>query len=288
MTSAGVTPTPRRWQVVTTVTILVLSVAGTLLGLLRPGFYSDPYALVYQAYGQDAVTLGFVTPLLAVGLWLARRGSLRGYLLWLGALAYLLYTYAVYAVITQFNVFFLGYIALFGLSLYTLVGGLLQLNPDVVERRLEASLRIRPMVGFLVVMGVLVALLWLAEVVPAMVAGTKPASAADVGLPANVVHVLDLGVLIPAMFITAHWLRQRRAWGYVLPGVLFVKLTSIGLAILAMIAWLTVEGEPVPTAQIVVFIVLTVANAAFGAWYFSAMGSDVHTAVDAEVTSGAE
>lgn len=285
MSSAADTPTPRRWQVVATLGILVLTVAATLLGLLRPGFYSDPDALMYQAYGQDAVTLGIVTPLLAVGLWLARRGSLRGYLLWLGGLAYVLYTYAIYAVITQFNAFFLGYVALFGLSLYTLVGGLLQLDPDAVESRLESSLRVGPMVGFLVAMGVLVALLWLAEILPATFAGTKPASAADVGLPANVVHVLDLGVLIPAMFVAAHWLRQRRPWGYVLPGVLFVKLTSIGLAVLAMIVWLTLEGEPIPTAQIAIFVVLTLANGGFGVWYFAALGPDVDTPVEPEVSA---
>lgn len=288
MTSTDTPPTPRRWQVLATITILVLVVAGTLLGLLREGFYSDPAALVYQAYGQDAVTLVFVAPLLAVGLWLARRGSFRGYLLWLGALAYVLYTYAVYAVITQFNAFFLGYVALFGLSLYTLVGGLLQLDPGPVKRRLEGDLPVGPMVGFLVAMGVLVTLLWLSEILPATLTGTSPASAADVGLPANVVHVLDLGVLIPAMFVAALWLRRRRAWGYVLPGVLFVKLTSIGLAVLAMIAWLTAEGEPVPTAQIVVFAALTVANAAFGVWYFASMAADVAASVDATATPDVE
>lgn len=267
MASSEHPPTPRRWQVYSTGAIVALSVVGTLLGLLANGFYRDPFALVYQAYGQDTVTLVVVTPMLAFGLWLALRGSLRGYVLWLGALGYMLYTYAVYAVITQFNSFFLGYVALFGLSLYTLVGGLLQLDPERVKRRLEGNLPVRAMAGFFVVMGVLVALLWLSEVIPATATGTKPASVADVGLPANVVHVLDLGVLIPAMFVTARWLRQGRPWGFVLPGVLFVKITSIGLAVLAMIAVMTAAGEPVTVVEIAVFGVLTVANGAFALVY---------------------
>lgn len=288
MTSSTDHVAPRPWQVMTTYAILVLAVVGTALGLFRPGFYSDPYSLVYQAYGQDAVTLVVVIPLLAIGLVLARRGSLRGYVLWLGALAYMLYTYAVYAVITQFNVFFLGYVALFGLSLYTLVGGLLRLDPEPVERRLESDLSVRPLVGFLLAMAGLVSLLWLSEIVPALLGGTKPASAAEVGLPANVVHVLDLGVLIPAMAIAAYWLRQRRAWGYVLPGILFVKLSSIGLAILAMVAWLTYEGNPVPSGQIVVFVLLTVANVGFGVWYLSALGPDSDASTDSTARSGVD
>lgn len=288
MDSSGQPPTPRRWQVFSTVAIVVLSVVGTLLGLLQEGFYRDPFALMYQAYGQDTVTLLVVTPLLAFGLWLALRGSLRGYVLWLGSLGYMLYTYTVYAVITQFNQFFLGYVALLGLSLYTLIGGLLQLDPEAVKRRLEADLPVRLIAGFLVVMGVLVALLWLSEVLPATIADRKPASAADVGLPANVVHVLDLGVLIPTLFVTARWLAQRRPWGYVLPGVLFVKLTSIGLAVLAMIAWMTYEGEPVPAPQIVVFVVLTVATGAFGVKYLLSIDSGGRVRDESEGSSYAE
>jgi len=264
----------RRWQVGSTVLIILLTVAGTLSGLLVEGFYRDPDALVYQAYGQDTVTLAVVVPLLAVGLRFARRESLRGYFLWLGALGYLLYTYAVYAVITEFNPFFLGYVALFGLSLYTFVGGLLQIDPTAVKARLDADLPVRPVRWFLLGMGVLVALLWLSEAVPATVADEKPASIADTGLPANVVHVLDLAVLVPAMFVTARWLRADRAWAYVIPGVLFVKLTSIGLAIIGMIAWMSTEGQAVDPALVVVFAVLTVANGAFGVTYLLSIDAE--------------
>lgn len=122
-------------------------------------------------------------------------------------------------------------------------------------------------------MGVLVALLWLSEVIPAMLANETPENIADTGLPANIVHVFDLGILIPAMGITAWWLHDRRPWGYVLPGVFFVKLTSIGIAIIAMIAWMWMEGHRVAVEEIVVVVVITVANAAFGIMYFRSFES---------------
>ena len=257
----------RRWQFASTAIIIVLAVMATTLGLFRDGFYRDPEVLVVQAYGQDLVTLFGVVPLLAGGAWLARNGSLRGYVIWLGALGYMTYTYAVYAVITQFNPFFLGYVALFGLSAYTLAAGILQLDPVDVKRRLDRTLPVRALVWFFVGMGVLVALLWLSEVIRATLASEPPPSIADTGVPANVVHVLDLAILVPAMFVTALWLHERRPWGYVLPGVFFVKLTSIGVAVLAMIGWMYLEGHPLRIEEIVIFVVLTVANAGFAFVY---------------------
>lgn len=261
----------RRWQVGTTVAILVLAVMGTTLGLFREGFYQDPYALQVQGYGQDIVTLGVIVPLLAIGLWFATRGSLRGYFLWLGSLGYMAYSYLVYAVITEFNPFFLGYVALFGLSVYTFVAGLLQIDAETVKRRLEARIPVRLIVWFFVALGALVALLWLSEAVPATITNTKPPSIAEVDRPANVVHVLDLAVLVPAMFITARWLRQGRAWGYVLPGVLFVKVITIGLAVLGMIVWMMIHGQPVEPVLIVVFPLITLASIAVGLVYLRAI-----------------
>ncbi len=258
----------RRWQVGTTIAVAALATAASALGLFRPGFYNDAYALQLQAYGQDMVTLVVIVPLLVIGLWLALRGSLRGYLLWLGTLGYLAYSYLVYAVITEFNPFFLGYVALFGLATYTLVAGLLQTDPEAVRGRLEAHLPVRLVVGFFVVMGGLIALLWLSEAVPATITDTKPPSVAELGIPSNVVHVLDLGVVIPAVFITAWWLRQGRAWGFVLSGVLFVKLITISLAVLGMIAWMAAHGNPVEPVEVIVFTLTTVVGTAVGLVYF--------------------
>lgn len=261
----------RRWQVMTTAAIAVLAAAATLLDLLVEGFYRDPQALRVQAYGQDLVTLVVVLPVLLVGLRLARRGSLRGAFLWLGALGYLTYTYAVYAVITEFNPFFLGYVALFSLSLFTFVAGLLGVDAEAVKGQFAGRLPVRLVAGYFAAMGGLVALLWLAEAVPATLSGTKPASVAAVGLPANVVHVLDLGVVIPAVFLTAWWLVHGRAWGAVLAGVLFVKLVSIGLAVLGMIAWMTASGDPAAPAEVAVFALVTLVGLAVGLGFFRAV-----------------
>lgn len=74
----------------------VIAGVAAVLGFV-PGVYRDRRPLIVQSNGQDLATLLFGLPLLAVGLWLAARGSLRGWLVALGALGYLLYAYTVYA-----------------------------------------------------------------------------------------------------------------------------------------------------------------------------------------------
>ncbi|MDX1745573.1 MAG: hypothetical protein R3324_06525, partial [Halobacteriales archaeon] len=116
-----------------------------------------------------------------------------------------------------------------------------------------------------------VGLLWLAEALPASLSNTKPASVAEVGLPANVIHVLDLGFVVPAALLTAWWLHQGKPWGYVLAGVIFVKVISISLAVLGMIAWMTTHGEPVALAELAIFGLITVLGAGVGAVYFRSL-----------------
>ena len=64
-------------------------------GLLVPGFLA-----------QDAYNLVVGLPILLASLWLARRGSFIGLLLWPGALFYMLYTYALYLVGAPFSALF--------------------------------------------------------------------------------------------------------------------------------------------------------------------------------------
>lgn len=279
------TPSLRRWHVLTTAAILVLSVLATLLGFLRPGHYRDaPYHLA-QIYGQDVVTLAVGVPLLAVGLWYAMRGSLRGYVVWLGALGYMLYTWASYALMLYFNEFFLGYVALFGLSLYAFVGGVLHLDAAAVRARLAGRLPNRVTVAYLLGMGAFIALGWLADIVPATLRGGVPEAVRLAQVPTSVIYAMDLAVLLPAVLVVAAWVRQRRAWGYVFAGVLLVKFATLGLAVLAMEVreWQVGQGGAVEGMAMFAFVV--VVSAVLGAKYLAALGGRPRRTDDTDMVS---
>ena len=276
--ASPVSPSLRPWHVYSTVAILALSVVATLLGFFRAGHYRDAAYHLPQIYGQDVVTLGLGVPLLAVGLWFAMRGSLRGYVVWLGALGYMLYTWASYALMLYFNEFFLGYVALFGLSLYAFVGGVLHLDPEAVRSRLDGRIPSRLTIAYLVGMGLFIPAGWLAEIIPAILDGTVPESVELAAVPTSVIYAMDLAVLLPAVIVVAVWLRQRRGWGYVFTGVLLVKFATLGLAVLAMEVRSAQTGVGGETGMMAVFAFITVATAVLGAKYLAALRTaDVET-----------
>ncbi|WP_123537583.1 hypothetical protein [Halosimplex salinum] len=245
-----------RPYILATVATLAFTVVATSVGLFVPGFYRDAAVLLPQLYGQDLLTLGVAVPVLAVSLSYAARGSLRGYVVWLGVTGYLLYTYASYAFLTAFNELYLLYVALFALTLCTLVGGVARLDAGSLKRAFgERS--IRAYVGFQLLVAVLLTLMWVGEVGPASLAGTRPPSIAETDLPVPVIQSMDLGVVVPSFGISSYLLWKRRPMGYAFTGVLLVKGTTLGLAVLAMIVFMLRDGQSVPLPQIAVFVALS-------------------------------
>lgn len=257
----------RRWHVLTTLGILFLSAVSSLLGLLRAGHYNEPVELLPRIYAQDAVVLSVAIPILALGVWYARRGSIRGTVVWLGALAFMTYIWATYALTMTFNAFFLGYVVLFSLSLFTLVGGVLTLDVESLHRSLDGRLSRRLYGGFLGVVAVGLAALWLSEIVPALLTGTVPAAVEEFGAQATDTYVLDLGVVVPSLAVTARWLWQKRAWGYALTGVLLVFAAVLAPAITAITVVDVQEGVTMSVPVIAGSIVPPLVGAAFAGAY---------------------
>lgn len=246
---------------IASIATLVLTVVATVVGLFVPGFYRDDPVLLPQVYGQDLLTLVVAVPVLVIALYSASRGSLRGYVVWLGVTGYLLYTYASYAFMTAFNELYLVYTTLLWLTLFTFVGGMVRLDAAALQRDVR-DLPVRSYVAFQFVLAVLVSLLWLSEILPATLAGTTPPSIADPGLPTSVIYSLDLGVIVPAVVLTSYWLWQRNAWGYAFTAVLLVKIATLGGAVLSMVVFMLRDGQAVPLPQIVIFGTVTLVSLA--------------------------
>src|SRR5687767_2376963 len=70
--------------------LAITSAAGLLLG--RRGLYTPDPRTLPAFLGQDGITLAVGLPLLVGSMRLAGRGSVRGLLLWTGALFYVAYS----------------------------------------------------------------------------------------------------------------------------------------------------------------------------------------------------
>lgn len=212
----------------------ILAAVGNIVGLLDvSGVYGkETPAFVYQAVAQDAAGLALVSPTIVVLALLARRGSLGAYLMWLGALAFTTYNYVIYTFSIHVGALFLPWVAVLGLSTFALIGGLSALDARVVRERFgQAPLRL---VGwFLIVMATLFTLLWLKDLVPAILAGESPAAASELALPSSPVHVLDLSFFLPVTFATGALLLRRSPWAYTTAPGLVVFLALTGIPIIA-------------------------------------------------------
>jgi hypothetical protein len=183
-----------------------------------------------QAYGQDIANI-VAAAALFIAVYFASKGSVKAFLVWIGVLIALIYPYIIYAFAIHFNSLFLVYVAIVGLSFYTLVGSLMQLHLDNLQPSFAATTKARPVSVFLLLVAVLFALLWLSEDIPALLTGKIPQTVMESGLLTSPVHVLDLGLYLPAMIITAILLWRRKLLGYIvaIPLLVFNILTGIGI-----------------------------------------------------------
>jgi hypothetical protein len=219
-------------------------------------------ALTDAAAAHDAINLMLVAPLLVILGIKASRGSLTAYLSWLGCLAFSAYNYAIFSFSVHFGPLFLVWIAVFGLSVFTFVGGLAMLNVAAVERRYVG--RGQPVVAWLLIAAAaLFALLWLGEIVPELLSGAPSRSATTWGVPTNPVPVLDLAFFLPAVAVSGILLLRRHPLGYATaPGQLvFLALTCLPILVNPLVA--TARGhEPrwaVTLPAGIVFVAVTIA-----------------------------
>lgn len=236
-------------------------------GIFINGLYRDTPSLVAQAIGQDAITLLVVLPTLVIGAFLASRGSQRAWLIWLGVLTYIVYTYASYAFGIRFNPLFLIYVALLGCSTYALIGGLVTTDWVGIKERFTAKTPVKAVSIYLGVFAALFYLLWLSEAVPASIAGETPQSVIDAGTPTNLVHVLDMAWMLPALGITAVSLWRKQPLGHTLAGALLICLVLLISAILSMVVTMGRAGQPAVIPQVVIFGVLFASSIGMMIWY---------------------
>ena len=249
----------RRWHIVSTVSILVLASVSSLLGLFRSGHYRAPPELVDSYQIQDLAILVVGVPVLAIGLWYAARGSPRGRIVWLGGLAYMTYIWVSIAIQIPFNELFLVYIALFGLSLFTLVGGTVTTDADIIRRTLDDHINPSVYSGGLSLIGFGLTALWLSDVVPPLLGGTTPLLVEEMGPQAMATHVIDLGVVVPSIFLAAVWLFRERIWGYVFAGVMLVLGATLAAPIALMTIWFIIDGTVTISPIAAVFTFLPIA-----------------------------
>lgn len=192
-----------------------------------------------QGYGQDVINIFLVFPLLIILYFLIKKGSTKAILLWLGVLMYIAYSYALYSFFMHFGPWFLLYIAILGISFYSLIGSIIGLSkqPNGILK-----FKGKGAAFYLLINGALFICLWLLEIIPAIFNGQALPSAASIGFWINPVHVLDLAFILPLMIIASISLFKKGSTGFLLaiPTITFAAI--MGIAIISMTALMYIRG----------------------------------------------
>jgi hypothetical protein len=201
--------------------ILTLMVIASAGGLLITDLYRDAASVNAMLRAYDLVTLTVVAPVLALVLLPSVRESRRAQLVWVSALAYGAYNYAMYVFGSAFNSFFLMHVALFSLSVFALALALVNLDVTAMARQFRRRAPVRVISGLLLLTGVSLGAMWIFYSLRFAFTGEFPKESLLV-LPQEAIHLgytLDLALLVPTEILAAVLLWRRAPWGYVLATV---------------------------------------------------------------------
>ena len=227
----------------------VTAARGDTVGLYGEGLYQHDTTFVGAGFrGSDVVTATLGVPLLLSGLWLYRRGSLRGGLVLAGAFAYVLYVYASLALSAQFNELFLVYVTLFSASFYAVVLLMRSLDLSGLPSAVMEGLPRRSPAAFMFTGGAVTALVWLAPSIAALLDGGVPDRSE--GYTTAVTIALDLAIIVPACFICGALLLRRAPLGYLLAFPLLGIIVMLGPGFVAQTWWQSAAGVEFTAAEV--------------------------------------
>ncbi|WP_020524779.1 hypothetical protein [Catelliglobosispora koreensis] len=212
--------------------LMLAAVAAGFPTFLDPGILTGPAVMNGSARGTALVVLTVAVPILALCMYLTRRGNVRALIGWLGVTAYLLYNALMFVFATPFNQLFLLYIAMLSLAIFSLIAILAQLDHRQLRKRILPGMPVRGIAIYVWVIVALNLIAWLATIVPAMFAQTPAAFLEETGLTTNPVYVQDLSFWLLLMAVAGVWLWRRKVWGYLIAGSVLAMwvLESVSIA----------------------------------------------------------
>lgn len=208
--------------------------------------------LRFSFLANDLVSLVVGLPVVMGALWSAWRGQLIGRLFLPGALYFIVYTYTVHLFAMPLNAFYVLYLVLLAVSLYSMVTLLATMDSTAVQRRLRGAVPERLAGGVLMMLGILFGARAVGEIINAANSATA-LSAGDRGL--NVTDFLLAGAWIFGGVL----LWRRQAAGYlVAPGLLYQACALFVGVIMLLIVRPLLLNTPFIVDEVIVLAVMAV------------------------------
>jgi hypothetical protein len=196
-------------------TSLLLMFVQSTIGLFVPGMYSKDSTWGRAVFlGNDLVNLFLFTPLLVIALIFLKRGSDKGKVFWLGIQALITYDYIYYPLGVVYNNYFILYVTILGVSLYSFIFGILNLDLSNYQKYIPVKPKKIAASVLLLTFALIFVVLWVGRWISFLFTGTLDMEGV------SMISTFDLLTLAVPLVISTIWLLKGEGRGYVVSIVL--------------------------------------------------------------------
>ncbi len=222
--------------------LLIFMLIQSLGGVLFPWLYHDSKAITASWRGNDLVTLFIAIPVFFSAIFYTLKASVFARYTWFSMLSYAFYNNCYYLFGASLNAFFLVYIAIFILSLISILIVASNYSQLPLENDFKPSAALRLVVsGSLILFGGIITGMWLTEYVKFLFYGISPVIP-GMNEGYSLVAALDLSIQVPLMFIGAFMLLRRKAIGYLISFISTISNTVYIVILLAFSPFAEMAG----------------------------------------------
>jgi hypothetical protein len=186
---------------------------------------------------------------------MSRGNSLKWRLFLAGTVGYFLVTYLFYTVMGMYNELFLLYVALMGLSFFTLLTILFGMDLNTIQDHFNTKTPIKGAGIFLLLNTVMIGMMWLQVVLPPLLDGSLYPKELQ-HYTTLIVQGLDLGLLLPLCVVSAVLFIRKKPLGFMAVPVYLVFLSILMTALLAKIIGMSLIGVDAGPALVIIPIIL--------------------------------
>lgn len=218
-----------RITAIMTLIMSVLIIFACLEGILNESIYNDVLSsglitkfLLVGSRAQDIIFIPLAVLLAFLSGLFLRRPGYKLLITIIGLCGTFFYGYALYVMQGQYTTIYLVYLAIFSLSIYSIVLGLLSFPTEFVVKTSLSKCLCRSISIFLYSIVFMLGLIWVIRI--------SPDIARHIPQDTYGVFVLDLGIVFPAIAIAATLLIRRKPYGNIFAGVALMKAFTVCLS----------------------------------------------------------
>ncbi|HYH01959.1 MAG TPA: hypothetical protein VEC37_02575 [Bacillota bacterium] len=207
----------------------ILALFASIEGIFNKNLYYEllmagrlSKSLMIASVAQDIISapLAVVLAVLSIMFWI--RPQLKNMIVIIGLAWYFFYAFGLYVIQGHYTSIYLIYLAIFGLSIYSMIWGMLSLKMDVVKYYQLPRLLVNFIGGFLIFILLLLVPAWLFRMAP-NIARHIPGETYSV-------FIMDLCIVFPAFGQIAYRLFRKQPFGVIMAGIALTKTMTLCLS----------------------------------------------------------